>query len=188
MEIKDCILITKNCLTKGNIKTLMKIVDETKYEEAKILNENGLVLNTEERKVKEKPFRLDSESMTEFHWLNYLGSIFMNGNNNYYKTFNLDPQSNSLLNISILRYENSDHYKFHIDSGKDINRTLSMILMVNDDYEGGDLLFKDILNNKEIIIPKKAGNLIVWPSNFLFPHCVTPVTKGVRYSVVSWAL
>ena len=31
------------------------------------------------------------------------------------------------------------------------------------------------------------GDLLIFPSNFLYPHRVDPVTKGVRYSYVSWA-
>ena len=33
----------------------------------------------------------------------------------------------------------------------------------------------------------KAGDLLLFPSNFLYPHRVLPVTKGVRHSYVSWA-
>jgi predicted 2-oxoglutarate/Fe(II)-dependent dioxygenase YbiX len=32
----------------------------------------------------------------------------------------------------------------------------------------------------------KQGDLIIFPSIFLYPHRVEPVTKGVRYSFISW--
>ncbi len=32
----------------------------------------------------------------------------------------------------------------------------------------------------------KTGDMIIFPSNFLYPHQVMPVTKGERYSIVSW--
>ena len=35
-------------------------------------------------------------------------------------------------------------------------------------------------------IDTKKGDLLIFPSNFLYPHEVEPVTKGVRYSYVSW--
>ena len=41
---------------------------------------------------------------------------------------------------------------------------------------------------RELIIEKKSNRMIVWPSNFLYPHAVKPVTEGIRYSIVSWAL
>ena len=58
---------------------------------------------------------------------------------------------------------------------------LSIIGLLNDDYEGGELI---MCENKKI--DTKKGDLIIFPSNFLYPHKVTPVTKGVRYSYVSW--
>ena len=59
--------------------------------------------------------------------------------------------------------------------------TLSIIGVLNDDYEGGELImFEDTK------IDTKKGDLIIFPSNFLYPHEITPVTKGVRYSYVSW--
>ena len=59
--------------------------------------------------------------------------------------------------------------------------------MLNNDYEGGDLSFAD-QNNEEILkVEKQANRMIIWPSNFLFPHAVLPVTKGKRYSIVAWA-
>lgn len=188
MEINDYIKITENSLTKSNLKSLMKIVQEINYDDAKIFDEENEIVKRDVRKVKERYLDMNSTSMTEWHWLNYLGRVFMDGNIDYYNKFNMQIHSHGLLNISILKYENTGHYNFHVDAGKYANRTLSMILLLNDDYEGGDLLFRDVAKNKEIKIPKKAGNLIVWPSNFMFPHCVTPVTKGVRYSVVSWAV
>ena len=32
----------------------------------------------------------------------------------------------------------------------------------------------------------KKGDLILFPSNFLFPHRIDPVKKGTRYSYISW--
>ena len=32
----------------------------------------------------------------------------------------------------------------------------------------------------------KAGETIMFPSNFLYPHSIKKITKGTRYSMVSW--
>ena len=58
---------------------------------------------------------------------------------------------------------------------------LSIIGILNDDYEGGELI---MFEDKKI--DTKKGDLLIFPSNFLYPHEVAPVTKGVRYSYVSW--
>ena len=58
---------------------------------------------------------------------------------------------------------------------------LSIVAVLNDDYEGGEFIMFD---NYEIKF--KAGDLIIFPSVFLYPHLVKPVKKGIRYSFVSW--
>ena len=58
---------------------------------------------------------------------------------------------------------------------------LSFILNFNDDYEGADLFFWE-----DTIVKLGKGDIIMFPSNWLFPHGVTEATKGKRYSGVSW--
>ena len=58
---------------------------------------------------------------------------------------------------------------------------LSIIGLLNDDFEGGELY----INNKPIDF--KRGDVLIFPSNFVYPHKVKPVTKGEMYSYVSWA-
>ena len=68
-------------------------------------------------------------------------------------------------------------------------RFISFILLLNNDYEGGEICFTDPdhqSNEKEIKV--QPGRLIMWPSNFLYPHKVKPVIKGTRYSVVGWGV
>jgi hypothetical protein len=61
-------------------------------------------------------------------------------------------------------------------------RQISFSIQLNDDYEGGDLTFF----NDAYKVPKKKGLITVFPSYNLFPHQVTEVTKGRRYSIVTW--
>jgi len=74
----------------------------------------------------------------------------------------------------------------HIHSMFDGNRkgipTVSILGALNDEYEGGDLLF---WGNEKLEL--KAGQIMLFPSNFMYPHTVTTITKGTRYSYVSWA-
>ncbi len=62
------------------------------------------------------------------------------------------------------------------------NRKLSMTIQLSDDadYEGGNLQFMDFVEPA----PRGLGDLTVFPA-FLM-HRVTPVTRGTRYSFVSW--
>ena len=59
---------------------------------------------------------------------------------------------------------------------------LSIVGVLNNDYQGGEFIMFD-----DYEIKFKAGDLIIFPSVFLYPHLVKPVKKGTRYSFVSWA-
>jgi predicted 2-oxoglutarate/Fe(II)-dependent dioxygenase YbiX len=60
--------------------------------------------------------------------------------------------------------------------------TLTILGILNDDYEGGEFILFD-----DYQIETKKGDIIIFPSNFMYPHEVKKVTKGIRYSLVSWA-
>lgn len=75
-----------------------------------------------------------------------------------------------------------DHIHSMFDGSRKGIPTLSILGSLNDDYEGGDLIFWE--SEK---IKLKAGQIMVFPSNFMYPHRVDEVTKGTRYSYVSWA-
>ena len=63
-------------------------------------------------------------------------------------------------------------------------RKLSFTIQLTDEneYEGGELIFYH--DNKEKKAPKSKGTIIFFESDI--SHEVTPVTKGVRHSLVSW--
>jgi predicted 2-oxoglutarate/Fe(II)-dependent dioxygenase YbiX len=73
-------------------------------------------------------------------------------------------------------------YKEHVDHADQFPRVLSCSIILNDDYDGGNFAFF----NKEYIVEKKAGSVVVFPSNFCFPHSITPVSKGDRHSIITW--
>ena len=92
-----------------------------------------------------------------------------------------------LTQIDILKYEIGGKYEAHVDDYPEANRTISCIINLNEDYEGGDFLFYDP-KIKDIIkrVQCKKGTIIFFPSNFLYPHRIEPITKGKRYSIVAW--
>jgi hypothetical protein len=75
-----------------------------------------------------------------------------------------------------------DHIHSMFDGERKGVPILSILGLLNDDFEGGQLIF---FEDKKINI--KQGDLLIFPSNFLYPHIVEPVTKGTRYTYVSWA-
>mgnify|MGYP003136618513 CR=1 FL=1 len=91
-----------------------------------------------------------------------------------------------LLQVDLLKYEEGGGYFYHTDNYGH-GRTLSIILNLNEGYEGGDLVFGHQNLRAELKrIKLKSGTLCFFPSNFLYPHKIERITKGIRYSVVAW--
>lgn len=95
----------------------------------------------------------------------------------------------------LLCYEPGGHYKPHIDAEgqwknpdgtmiwkKTIDRDLSTVLFLNDDFEGGYFSFPDL----RIKIKPEPGLLVTFPSSRYFKHQVEPVISGNRYTLVTW--
>jgi len=84
--------------------------------------------------------------------------------------------------------EGGGHYDCHVDIGPgSINhRKISIVTQLSDpsEYEGGELQLKS-QSDTEIILNCPKGRAWFFPSYVL--HRVTPVTKGVRKSLVLWA-
>jgi predicted 2-oxoglutarate/Fe(II)-dependent dioxygenase YbiX len=83
----------------------------------------------------------------------------------------------------LLRYNEGGFFKEHVDySHTTIERQVSFSFGLNNNYIGGE--FKFAGDNNTYKVPK--GSCIAFPSNFVFPHQILPVTSGTRYSVVTW--
>ena len=84
--------------------------------------------------------------------------------------------------------EEKGFYGKHIDMMYKSNgtRKLSMSVQLSEpeDYEGGSLLL--YTGEEPLTLPKSRGTALFFPSYSL--HEVTPVTKGLRYSLVAWFL
>lgn len=83
-----------------------------------------------------------------------------------------------------LLYREGDFFVRHADRDRagTNRRAVSIIVFVNDDYEGGTLRFFG--DDLAINITPTAGQLIAFRSDAL--HDVEPVRGGLRLTVVSW--
>ena len=96
------------------------------------------------------------------------------------------------LQYTVYEAEDQGFYNWHVDAYTTINeqnidqrlpRKLSLTFQLSDpsDYEGGDLLITDGEAQK---LSRDRGLAVAFPSYLM--HTVTPVTKGVRKSLVVW--
>ena len=101
--------------------------------------------------------------------------------NNYWWQYNITHANQT----EFLIYKPNGHYNPHVDTfhiHSNETRKLTVLAFLNDDYEGG----KFFLNAGGTLYypPQTKGTVLVFPSYMV--HGVEPVTKGVRYSCVTW--
>jgi hypothetical protein len=83
--------------------------------------------------------------------------------------------------FNFIKYVPGHHFMEHHDHGFSYNCTVSLVAYPNDNYEGGELSFR----LQGLKIKPRAGDLYVFPSNYMYPHIAEKVTSGVKYSIVT---
>lgn len=104
-------------------------------------------------------------------------------------SFNVNVYKQARMQYTEYHAEEKGHYGLHHDVMWDKNdgldRKLSIVVQLSDpsEYEGGSFAFSEVKTPKEDLF-KVKGSVLVFPS--YLSHQVTPVTKGVRKSLVAW--
>ena len=111
---------------------------------------------------------------------------------------------NGVQQPQFLRYREGDFFAAHQDRGSDgrgaefaLQRQVSVVIFLNDEtnearpdtYEGGALTLFGLLDSEDdrnvgLPVSGEAAALIGFPSEML--HEVTPITRGERFTAVSW--
>ncbi|CAJ2377475.1 MAG: 2OG-Fe(II) oxygenase [Gammaproteobacteria bacterium] len=134
--------------------------------------------------------RTDPQFAQVFHTLDYC----VNEANDQWFGVRYNPQGARSLQFSIYRgdAEGGGHfYNTHQDTSlisadSPTQRKLSVVVQLSDadEYEGGDFQMHHVKAHPPADSIRKRGTVLIFPSLLL--HRVTPVTSGVRYSLVGW--
>ena len=88
----------------------------------------------------------------------------------YYEAFNF------------VKYEGAGtHFNIHADHGPAYNCTVSAVIYINDDYEGGEIKFPRLDNYTHT---PQIGDILLCPSNYIYEHESLPMESGTKYCVV----
>lgn len=106
---------------------------------------------------------------------------------NYQKNISKFFSISKISHIRFNRYDENHQMLEHVDhihgvfdgENKGIP-VISILGVLNDDYEGGDFW---LCGEK---IKLNVGDVLGFPSVFLYPHKVSPIIKGSRYSWITW--
>ena len=162
-------------------------------EEVERIHQNAADRKSEEAFVgdgeKEKAIRVSEvtwlEHANDTDWLYDTLAFITNQLNGQFYKFDLFGFQEH-MQYTVYDSEKEGHYTWHVDGGVKTAsvRKLSIVVQLSDpsEYEGGDL--EILVGSEPIKIDRKKGLIAAFPSYVL--HRVTPVTKGIRKSLVIW--
>lgn len=154
---------------------------ETVYVPSTYSNNDGVVVSTDRVSMDEFWVKKDSVLYPVIH------KCFSTVIEKYSDAFPRFSVKNT-TDFRINRYAEGGFMSSHVDNihhshGQQYGfPQVSALLYLNDDYEGGEFYVAD-----KKYEPKK-GSAIIFPSNFMFPHEAKAVTKGTRWSIVTWLM
>lgn len=169
-----------DALTKDEIDSVLTSVEFIPSQDA-IIEDSNRDTNIRTSIIKWIPKNQDWE------WLYYRIFDIMNIANNSMWNLDITTMFDMIQYTEYYATENG-HYDWHMDvgSGEASYRKVSISIQIcdADDFEGGDLQMW-LGGTSFLTMPKGMGNAAVFPSFFM--HRVSPITKGVRKSLVMWA-
>jgi hypothetical protein len=85
--------------------------------------------------------------------------------------------------LSVVEWTEGSYLSLHVDDlGYITDNHLPVHIYLNDDYEGGELNFQTF----GLSIRPKKGDMIVFPGNMHYPHELTKILSGTRYTLAVW--
>jgi hypothetical protein len=82
--------------------------------------------------------------------------------------------------FNFVKYLPGKYFKIHGDHSPYYACTISAVAYLNDDYVGGELDFV----RHGLVIKPEAGDIVLFPSNFVYEHASLEIVSGIKYSVV----
>jgi hypothetical protein len=124
---------------------------------------------------------LDNTSLNEFTICNNILVSFYSCIKHYCNSHGIDEPAID-RHFSIKKYFNGADMGDHVDEHNNEEMPepyLTSILYLNDDYEGGNLLFRE----QGLDIKPEAGGILIFPSVKPFFHNPRPTTSGTKYMI-----
>lgn len=187
------ILIRENVITKEGIDFLLDHMKKSSKEDLSVFDPDKSNEKRSTEWITDKTYRdtqLCSIEPVLSQVEDLMRNIVQNIINPFYEFEIRDSEIPQLLHYGV-----GGHYLPHIDGyaewvnpdgtkvwRKSVDRDLSFVLYLNNDFEGGDFVFPKL----NVKITPKPGMMIAFPSTPFYLHGVEPVTKGTRYCIVTW--
>ena len=179
MDHLEAIVEIKNVIHPEFIKKITKLTDK------KAKDNLSTVGGVDKKTRNVKGYHLNFDTPTNIFYWDFIKKeierLYI-----FYKGKFPRMQSIKINQIDLLKYSPGGKYDVHTDNFTVTPRSLSIIINLNDTYKGGDLVFTDQKEKEIKRLKLSKGSIVFFPSNFLYPHMIKPITEGTRYSIVAW--
>ena len=181
-----------NTIPKETCKSLIKTFKKVKYNLHQWQDVNGNTVGSRPNKKEElKNYMMNAEEQnTLVPFITKAVSQYRHDLFSCYPDLHIHEKQQIIYKLSRFRvnkYDKNTNMALHVDNIHDIFDgkergvpILSLIGLLNDNFKGGEFY---VCNQK---INLKRGDVLIFPSNFIYPHEVKSITKGTRYSFITW--
>ena len=181
-----------DCLSKPEVDKVLAILRTKEWEPTTVFGTSGCEVNTDIRSNTRYCTPDNSEESNIMHegmnnaLLGYRDQLY-----NVHEQFCRYPVpgahgTNCFREpIQVLKYETSEFYNWHTDKATDpkvheTGRTISVVLYLTDDFDGGRTVFT------HRAFKPRAGQALIFPSVWCYPHRSEPITRGTKIAAVTW--
>ena len=189
----DHLIQTIDCLTPTQVLRCLELLDQAPWEPTTVFGMSGTEVNTDIRKNERYCVPEETELANIMHCamndalVRYRAEI----STNLHHEFGKFPVPGSYRTnshrerIQVLSYTESEFYNWHYDQAtnhKDNahHRTVSIVLYLQNATKGGRTIFPHRAYKPE------AGQALIFPSNWCFPHRGEEVHEGRKIAAVAW--
>lgn len=194
MNLRDGVLIQSNALGAGDLAFLADYARGAPMTASPVANfedapEGGELEWVVDKEIRDTQYLRLAGTVAE-RLAGIAGASVVEFINPFYQLEVRDSEPSQVLHYGV-----GGHYIPHVDAEtlykddiglelweKTLDRDLSAVYFLNDDFAGGELFFPLL----DLVIPPQAGTLVCFPSDHNYIHGVKPVTSGHRYTVVTW--
>tara|TARA_E500000318_G_scaffold1353_3_gene1804 strand:+ start:1163 stop:1723 length:561 start_codon:yes stop_codon:yes gene_type:complete len=184
--MKEYILEVKKIIPQTFCEKIISYFDNN-YQDAGTASDTGGLVNKNIRNCLTRSI-LETKTFGELLCSNAVQQKIFECVHHYKQAFK-NIHISKISQLDILKYDANEYkagYTFHEDFGIwATERHLSISICLNNEYEGGEFVFK-LNDGGHFTIPQNTGDAVIFPSNFMFPHQVNKVTKGTRYALIGW--
>lgn len=183
---------TIDCLTEEEVSTVLNILEDRPWEPATVFGMEGCEVNKDIRS-NERYCASDSDPEVSImhRAMNEALIKYKDEVAQIHSQFHTYPVPGTYRTncyrepIQVLRYGKGEHYSWHSDQATDKrvnenNRTISVVLYLKNADVGGRTVFH------HRAFKPKAGQALIFPSNWCFPHSSEPVQHGQKIVAVTW--